>query len=632
MRIFRFRPLALFGCVTAVFAVLGKSMSGRVKMTVCAVSACLFLLVLLVRAPRRSRSFCRMSAAILAGIVLSLGSSYLFFNIRYASVEPLYGKTEIAEGVVLDRRSDSVVSVVLDVSLDRLAGVSCNDRAVLTCTYPSGLQAGDRFRAAVTVRPFATDGGYDEETILLSDGCTVAMTCSDAADCEIFPDAAAGDLRVILKNWNLRLSHRLRTSVGGDAGGLASALLCGNRDWIDGESNLEFRRAGVSHLLALSGLHVSILLGALELLLRLLRIPKRVRAGLIPVAGFAFYAVTGCSVSTLRAVLMVTVLYLGFFLRADYDPFTSISAVLAAILIVTPYAVADLSLWLSFLAAGSIIVFSPLFREFSVRLFGFMEDHPRAARLLRTGFEGICIGTVANAALMLLMSRVFGEVSLASIPATLLLSPLLTLLLVSAAVTLILPFTAPVTAFLARVMLAVVSFFSDLPHVLIPVVSRSEQILLIVLTGILILLAVLPIKRKAWFLSVPALMIVTVILSFCLTAGAGAREVSFPSGNGEYSLTSAHGHAVLTDHTVGTLSATYPVTADALRNSRCTELDELILTRYYNSETHLIESLSDRVPIRLLRIPIPENARDAAIASRLSEVANARGIPVVFGE
>jgi ComEC/Rec2-related protein len=185
-----------------------------------------------------------------------------------------------------------------------------------------------------------------------------------ASDACHYLGQAENDPLIWASKLNTRLSYGLRNAIGGEVGGVGAALLLGNRSWLSEDTVLAFRRAGVSHLLALSGLHVSILIGFLELVFRKLKLPHTARAVTVPLFALGYLALSGFAVSTWRAVLMICVLYLAYLFRADYDAFTALSLTLALILAVTPYAVLDLSLWMSFLAAGSIIVFSPAVSSF----------------------------------------------------------------------------------------------------------------------------------------------------------------------------------------------------------------------------------------------------------------------------
>ena len=635
MRIFHHRPLAFAACLFAVCCALLWDFNPTFKLLL-ASAALLGLLLLagisLIR--RHVKRTVLVSMLCLGAILLSTASSYLFFDLHYQAYRNKDGQISCVEGTVLERIHSKPYLTLLRVRLDCYDGKTCHVGATVECEYASALQVGDRFRLTGTSRAFTQDELFDEELYRLSDGCLTVITCTSEEDCEILP-AQKSDPLVFFSNRNTRLSYQIRQSVGGEAGGVVAALLLGNRSWLTSDTQLAFRRAGVSHLLALSGLHVSILIGFLELLLKKMLVPKRLRAVAVPFFAVAYVAMTGFSVSTWRAALMLCILYLGFLLRQPYDSFTALCVVLALILTVTPYAVLDLSLWMSFLAAGGIIVFSPAVQKLLDK-WQYSKQPPRilfeAVKLLGSA---LAIGIMANLALLLLSAWAFGEVSLASVPATLLLSLPVTLLIVCGAILLcfpMLPILPSLCGLLGELILKATRLFSDLHQVLLPVGDPWTLSVIALLTLVLILLAVLRIKRLRALILLPLLCVATVVSSLCVTYlphDAVWKAQRLEAGFGEVRLYTRHGQAILINDTRGASSAAYEIQA-AASAARCTEIESLVLSRYYNQATYFISRLSSRIRVRTLHLPIPADARERAIAERLSEEAGLYGIEVVY--
>lgn len=128
-------------------------------------------------------------------------------------------------------------------------------------------------------------------------------------------------------------------------------------------------------MVAVSGLHVSYLAGALTVLLG--RGRRRTALGVAALL-FSFAAVAGNAPSALRAVLMCTLLQLAPLTGREDDKPTTLAAVLMVLLVQNPYAAASVSLQLSFAAVAGITLFSgPLQARWTARL-------PRRAKR-RTG-------------------------------------------------------------------------------------------------------------------------------------------------------------------------------------------------------------------------------------------------------
>lgn len=632
MQIFKNRPLALSACFFAVLSVIGLSLSARAKLLLLCFVGVSFLVLLLVFCFHRNVGKCLAGLLICLGAcLLSLASSYCFFNVRYAAWQAKNGYPCIAEGTVVEYLSATAYSATYRIELDTIDGEVCDAGAMLECSFAATLQRGDRVCVNAVPRAFSASERFDEESYRLSDGCMTVLVCENAEDCQLI-GRDSSDILLKFSEINVRLAYRLRNAIGGDAGGLASALLLGNRTWITADTTLDFQRAGISHLLALSGLHVSILIGFLELLLRRLRLSKIFRAILIPICAVGYLAVTGFAVSTSRAVLMICILYLAFLFRASYDPLTSLCVVLSVILLLTPYAVLDLSLWMSFLAAASILIFMPavvtLTREWSAR-----SRLPRPIkRMVIAIANATATGIVANLALMLLSASVFGEFSLISVPETLLLSIPVTLLLILSAVLLFLPFIPALSwicSVLGDLILSVAAEGAEIENVLLPVRSPFVQPWILLLTLALILLAVLPLKSRWWAIPVPALLIGVVISSVIATQSMAPALYSFKTGRGVVRLYTEQGHAVVINDTSGAASASYEIKM-AATDEHCTEIDDLILSRYYNQATYFIAKVAERSRVRVLHMPIPCDDRERAIAARLSAEAELHGLCVVY--
>lgn len=155
-------------------------------------------------------------------------------------------------------------------------------RAYLLCTYAANLQPGyEILLRAQAVTP--EDAAGESAVSLRGDGYALGLLSGREDDCTV--TAESTDLLPIrLGNLRRCLAARLEAAVGTDGLGLPSALLLGDRTALSPTLRRDFSRAGVSHLLAVSGLHLTLLFGMLALLLRFLRLPRRVRAVLLTLA------------------------------------------------------------------------------------------------------------------------------------------------------------------------------------------------------------------------------------------------------------------------------------------------------------------------------------------------------------
>lgn len=151
-----------------------------------------------------------------------------------------------------------------------------------------------------------------------------------------------------------QLKMQIETLFATDTVAFMKALLTGDRSGFDYQTKNALSLAGVSHVVAISGMHVSILLG-----LVLFFLPNRRLAALVGIPIVLFYTVlTGASPSTVRAAVMQIMLLLAPLLGREEDLPTSLSAAGLVILLRNPWAIADLSFQLSFAAMAGLLLFS----------------------------------------------------------------------------------------------------------------------------------------------------------------------------------------------------------------------------------------------------------------------------------
>ena len=207
--------------------------------------------------------------------------------------------------------------------------------------------------------------------------------------------------------------RRLVRGLSPEVAALARALTLGQREAL-GPDQEAFRRAGLAHLLALSGLHV----GILALFLTLALYPLgRLRYPAVALVLLGYLALVGPSPSLVRATLMALAgllhLYLG---RGRIEADSALALALAAQLTLAPHAVHSLSFQLSYLAVLGMVVLLPPLAAATARL----------AAVPRYLAQALAATLAAQAAVAPLVLAAFHRLPLASPLANLLALPLTT--------------------------------------------------------------------------------------------------------------------------------------------------------------------------------------------------------------
>ena len=160
------------------------------------------------------------------------------------------------------------------------------------------------------------------------------------------------------------LRHRLTLALlfsplGEETGGYAAAMLLGNRTFVPREDRTAFSRLGIAHLLSVSGFHVGVLVGALALVFRLLRLPQRVRLGGYALLLGAYILLCGSAQPVIRASLLLLLFRGGRMLRRPRSLLHLLSAVLILMLLWSPVQLTGLSFQLSFCAVLGLALITP---------------------------------------------------------------------------------------------------------------------------------------------------------------------------------------------------------------------------------------------------------------------------------
>lgn len=234
-----------------------------------------------------------------------------------------------------------------------------------------GIRGGDLVEVAGIVKRIVNYEGveFDYATYMKRQGVCWTMFVSDDR-WKSFLQEDNVPMVMRLKRASLRASDKavevLENALDdADISALASAMLVGRREKLpQGVKNL-YGEVGASHVLALSGLHLGLLIGLLNLFLRFAMARRCLRMGVVFVSllfiwSYAFLA--GCPTSLVRACLMSSVFFVACVRSGGQQSLHTLSFAAFVILLLSPFALFDVSFQLSFAAISGISLFYPRIR------------------------------------------------------------------------------------------------------------------------------------------------------------------------------------------------------------------------------------------------------------------------------
>lgn len=207
-----------------------------------------------------------------------------------------------------------------------------------------------------------------------------------------------------------RLSTSLRGEMNEDVGGVLAAMTVGDRNHLSSTLRSAYRGAGLSHVLVVSGMHVSILCG--DILSSLLPYEweqsyrrRRYRAIFKALLAVLLAGVTGFTPSVCRAAVAVWVSALGVWVYGASDALTSLAAAGILMTARNSYAVCDIGFELSFAAVLGTLAGAELSRHLHALFAAHATRKKKPAvlqpilRHVRSSLtETVCIGVCASAA------------------------------------------------------------------------------------------------------------------------------------------------------------------------------------------------------------------------------------------
>ena len=311
----------------------------------------------------------RLPALALSGFFWAAFHAQLHFDNRLDSA--LEGVNLLVEGKVGDipvRLSDTDWRFLLVAEhIDTGAGWQPYGRRLRLGWYRTHERprAGERWQLVVRLKHphgYANPGGFDYERWLFQQRiAATGYVRNDGRNHRLAVGSrfSAGGLRTMLA---ARLDNMPRDSPGLS---LVRALTIGDRSRVDAAQWAVLRNTGTSHLMAISGLHISLVAGLVFLLARFCwsrfglfteTIPaRRVAALLALLAALLYAALAGFSLPTQRAVIMIGVVMLALITGRHTRSLNVLCLAMLGVLAVDPLAVLSAGWWLSFSAVSLIL-------------------------------------------------------------------------------------------------------------------------------------------------------------------------------------------------------------------------------------------------------------------------------------
>lgn len=450
--------------------------------------------------------------------------------------------------------------------------------------------------------------------------------------------------RVPVWNWPALWAKALKTGIHAafppDAAPLIQALVTGNRDGLTDEFTTSLQRAGLSHTVAVSGMHLAFLASMVSLLLGK---GKRSTALATFVGVAVFCGIVGNTPSVLRAAVMIGMLQIAPLLRRERDDVTALAFALMLLLLANPFSAAHVGLQLSFGAVAGILLVSD---RIQTRLLGILRLDQRFKKLptrLLAEVPRFLVSTLsatlgASVLTVPLVALHFQTISLIAPLSNLLTLWAVALLFLAglvlgtlgiafpaAAAALALPFAA-----LADFVNGVVGALGRLPIAAIPLNSvyyRAWVVFLCLLVGGALLCK--GVKRPLIPVCAGVVTLTASVLLTALTFQAGELTAAvLDVGQGQSVLLRAGHYLTLVDCGGNGPDNAGDVAADYIQSMGRDTLDLLVISHYHADHANGIPQLLKRVHVSAIALPDVEEGD--ALRREILDLAEEQQIEVWF--
>ncbi len=542
---------------------------------------------------------------VIAALSLGCAAGFLWFQ--------LYSANYLSLAADLDGKIADTTAYCTDYSYETDYGTAVEGvlwlegkpvRAKFYVSGKIGMEPGDVLRGAFKFRVTTPDGA-DEPTAHQGKG--IFLLAYQEEDAELLK-------LVNPPQWSYaaRLKHGLTNIIEdcfpADTASFAKALLLGDRTGIDYETDTAFKLSGISHVIAVSGLHVTILFT----LINILCFKRRWLVAIFAIPALVlFAAVAGFSPSITRACIMQILMILAMLVGKEYDGPTELAFSCLVMLTANPLTITSVSFQLSVGCMIGIFLFSQPVRDY---LTGKLIRNKKSPlnKLKRWLAGSVAVTLSAMVTTTPLVALYFGAVSLVGVLTNLLALWVISLILHGIMLACLVSLfsaaaasaAASVIAWPIRYVLMVSKVLASIP--LSAVYTSSIYIVAWLVFCYLLLAAFLLSKKKK-----PALLACCAVIGLCLALAASwlepltddCRMTVLDVGQGQCILLQSEGKTYLVDCGGSDEEEAADIAAERLLSQGIFRLDGVILTHFDADHSGGMAYLLSRIPADTLFVP-----------------------------
>lgn len=536
-----------------VFAVIGFSFLFTTVAVIRFPSACgyiiaaaalLLIIALAVPKIRRITALPTLFACVLISASLFLS----YYNFAVQPIKALSGKSYTVNAVCRDFGTPTTggYKYVLKVrSVDNRNDI-LPFKLMLYTREPLLTEPDDHISVKVTLNDTYASVNSD-----YGEGIFVSAYVGDSSSVE-YTGKGAMSLSGAFCRLNKYLKDKLAEYMTADTAPLMKSLLFSDKSELEADVSNAFAKCGLQHTMAVSGLHLTIICGFIYAMLRIFGKSRRCSSIVGIVAVLIFMAIVGFRYSAVRAGIMMIIMLSGGLIGRRADGVNSLCAAATLLIIINPYCSVNISFLMSFCATlGMVLMFAPIYSYLDGKMTGKGKV---LLKIISPFIQSVC----ACIAVLPIMWIFFGNVSLLSPIANMILLPIISLcVIIGALCCLFSPIkliAAPLCAIASVVCRLVMWLAKALANLAVVVHIGNKYFGLwiaaaLIMTAAAYLLIKLKFGGKRKIIRITAMLCAVMLLVCCITQHIYMRDrvtISLlQSGAGTTAVLNDNGSAVL---------------------------------------------------------------------------------------
>ena len=303
------------------------------------------------------------------------------------------------------------------------------------------------------------EGGFDYKQYLKSKN-VYGIISVDKKDIKLIKKNNVDVIDLLANKVSNSMQIKIEQNLSNETSKLLSGILIGNKNNLQKEIQEDFRNSSLSHVLAISGMHVSYIILGITFVINKMKFNKKVSKIITIFILLFFIILTGKTASVTRACFMSSYIILASLFHKKAHVLASISISLLIILIINPYLILDIGLQLSYGGTIGIVLIYPILKKLKKKKEDKNSKFKKIIHKIKDKILDIILITIsANLVIFPIVLFHYNTISFTFIISNLLISPIIGIIIILGFISV---FASYIISPISKVMFLILQIFLNL--------------------------------------------------------------------------------------------------------------------------------------------------------------------------